>query len=156
MPKLKQSTQVDSKIFTERLQALAAESGLSQRKLSVKADLNPTIVGNALHGTVPSMRSIIKLADTLNCSLPYIIGESDIRFYQPAKIPTTFHKRLVELTAEKNVKYSDVSKDMPFAHNAVYEWLRTETIPSLCYMKKLAEYFGVSLDYITGRTDVRN
>lgn len=33
---------------------------------------------------------------------------------------------------------------------------RNGTIPSLDYLKCLAEYFNVSIDYLLGRTDYKN
>ncbi|MCD8372147.1 MAG: hypothetical protein LUD27_02470 [Clostridia bacterium] len=158
MPKLNQKIDgCNIEKFQKRLQELIDESGLSQRKIAIRSDINPYIITKAIrHGVVPSMRTLIKLSDTLDVSVSYLIGDSNKKTYTKADPPSSFHKRMEELAKERNVKYSEVSSGMPFAHNAIYEWMRTETIPSLGYMKAIIKYFGVSLDYMTGRTDKRN
>ncbi|MCD7729514.1 MAG: transcriptional regulator [Clostridia bacterium] len=155
MPKLRQNIEGCSpEKFQQRLKELIEESGMSQRRVSIKSDINPYIITKAVrYAVVPSMRTIIKLADTLDVSIAYLIGDSDEKNYVKAKKPSTFHKRIQKLADDKKLKFSEISRDMPFAHNAIYEWMRTETIPSLGYMKTIAAYFNVSLDYITGRTD---
>ena len=45
---------------------------------------------------------------------------------------------------------------MPFANNSFSEWFAKGTLPSLDYLKALAEYFNVSADYLLGRTDDKN
>lgn len=44
---------------------------------------------------------------------------------------------------------------MIFAKNSIYEWIRTNSLPSLDYLKELAEHFDVSIDYLLGRTDYK-
>lgn len=45
---------------------------------------------------------------------------------------------------------------MPFGKTFFYEWQNKKTLPSLIYLEALADYFKVSLDYLSGRTDDRN
>ncbi len=44
---------------------------------------------------------------------------------------------------------------MSLTSNAVYEWIRNNSIPSLDFLKQLASHFDVSVDYLLGRTDER-
>lgn len=53
-------------------------------------------------------------------------------------------------------KYSAISAQMPFAQNSIYEWIRTGCLPCLDNARALANHFGVSIDYLLGRTDNRN
>lgn len=41
-------------------------------------------------------------------------------------------------------KYSQIAHSMPFTKNYFYEWEKNRTIPSLEYLKCLADYFKVS------------
>lgn len=70
--------------------------------------------------------------------------------------PSDFYKRLVELTSEKNTKFSAISHSMPFARNLFYEWLRRKSYPNVENLNYLADYYSVSPDYLLGRTDDRN
>ena len=45
---------------------------------------------------------------------------------------------------------------MPFPNSYFYDWQREKTLPSLEYLRAIAEYFKVSIDYLLGRTDERD
>lgn len=113
------------------------------------------IIRATKYGIIPSLKSLIKIANKLNVSIPYLLGETDnIEFYL-SEHPTTFHIRLKQLANERGVKYSAISNKMPFAYNSIYEWHRKGCLPSLEYLIPLADYFEVSIDYLLGRTDDR-
>ena len=57
---------------------------------------------------------------------------------------------------EKGVNDSQVANRMPFTRNYISEWKRNKTLPSLDYLIALAEYFNVSIDFLLGRTDIKN
>lgn len=107
------------------------------------------------YGIVPSLKSLIKIANKVSVSIPYLLGESDNNQFYLSEHPATFHIRLEQLATENNVKYSAISNKMPFAYNSIYEWNRTKCLPSLEYIKPIADYFEVSIDYLLGRTDDR-
>ncbi len=113
------------------------------------------IIRATKYGIIPSLKSLIKIADKVNVSLPYLLGETDTNEFYLSEHPTTFHARLEQLANERGEKYSSISNKMPFAYNSIYEWIRTGCLPSLEYLKPLAEYFNVSIDYLLGRTDDR-
>ena len=108
------------------------------------------------YGIIPSLRSLIKLADYLEKPITYILGESDNKDFYKSNNLTTFHIRLKELIEEKGTTPAKLSNIMQFANNSIYEWNRTGELPSLYYLKELAEHFKVSPDYLLGRTDDRN
>ena len=113
------------------------------------------IIRATKYGIIPSLKSLIKIADKVNISLPYLLGETDNNEFYISEHPTTFHIRLKQLTDERDEKYSTISNKMPFAYNSIYEWIRTGCLPSLEHLKPLAKYFSVSIDYLLGRTDDR-
>ena len=113
------------------------------------------IIRATKYGIVPSLKSLIKIADKINVSLNYLLGETDTNEFYLSENCTTFHIRLKELAEEKGEKFSTISNKMPFAYNSIYEWNRTGCLPSLEYIKALAKYFNVSIDYLLGRTDDR-
>lgn len=113
------------------------------------------IIRATKYGIIPSLKSLIKIADKVNLSLPYLLGEIDVNEFYSSEHPTTFHDRLEQLANERGEKYSAISNKMPFAYNSIYEWKRTGCLPSLEYLRALAEHFKVSIDYLLGRTDDR-
>lgn len=115
----------------------------------------PVIAKAANYGIVPSTRAAVKIADALQLSLPYLLGDSDANEFQPAAFPSSFHSRVAELAEEKGVNYGQIARKMTFPRTYFYEWLKKGTLPSLDYLMNIAEYFGVSPDYLPGRTDCR-
>lgn len=113
------------------------------------------IIRATKYGIIPSLKSLIKIADKVNVSIPYLLGETDNTEFYLSEHPTTFHIRLEQLANERGEKYSAISNRMPFAYNSIYEWIRTGCLPSLDYLRPLADHFKVSIDYLLGRTDDR-
>ena len=146
-----------SETFRIRLNSLIADLDCSIYEFADKANVSKGVLTRAaIYGIIPSVRTLIKIADCLCVSLEYLLGLTDNTFYEPAPSPSTFHIRLAELCGERNVKYSEIGALMPFSANLFYDWQREKTIPSLEYLLALAEYFKVSPDYLLGRTDHKN
>lgn len=157
MPKiLSDSEKRISPEFQKRLAALIDEQECSKYQFAAAVQISVSVITRAvIYGIVPSLKVLIKIADYLNLSLPYLLGETDERYFYKSQNPSTFHERLEALAREKGAKYSQIAYQMPFSKNFFYEWQRVKTLPSYDYLKVLAEYFKVSTDYLLGRTDDR-
>lgn len=64
--------------------------------------------------------------------------------------------RLKQLRLEKNLLQSDIAKIINKSDRAVGQYERQERDPGSKTWATLADYFGVSLDYLLGKTDIRN
>lgn len=64
---------------------------------------------------------------------------------------TTFAQRLRELKEAKGVSFSQMAKETGISIAVLYRYMAGKTEPSLSYCTWLADYFGVSLDYLAGR-----
>lgn len=64
---------------------------------------------------------------------------------------TTFAQRLRELKEAKGVSFSQMAKGTGIGIAVLYRYTAGKTEPSLSYCTWLADYFGVSLDYLAGR-----
>ena len=60
----------------------------------------------------------------------------------------TILDRLFELMNERNLKPSQVTKDIGIANSSFSDWKKGKGSPSLDAVTKLAAYFNVSVDYI--------
>ena len=65
-----------------------------------------------------------------------------------------FWERLVQLCNEKNTKPNPVAASLKISSGAVTKW-KNGTVPNAETVSKLADYFGVSVDYLLGKTDDR-
>ncbi len=145
-----------SEKFKKRLLELLEEKGFSKYAFAEELKLSVSVITRAtIYGIIPSLRPLIKIADYFEISIPYLLGETENEYFSKSDGSETFHIRLKSLASERNVKYSKIAHSMPFTKNYFYEWERNKILPSLEYLEALADYFGVSIDYLLGRTDDR-
>lgn len=143
--------------FRERLESLIEKKEMKKSELPDLIGISKDVINRALlYAIVPSLQSLIKFADYFNVSIPYLLGESDDDDFEKSANPVSFRERLETLVQEKNTKYSVIAHKMTFPENYFYDWIRTNTRPSLDYLKEIARYFKVSVDYLLGRTDERS
>lgn len=67
-----------------------------------------------------------------------------------------FGERLRALREEKNMKQEDMAKIFGISRGAISKYENNEREPSIKLIEAFADYFGVTVDYIFGRTDIRN
>lgn len=65
-----------------------------------------------------------------------------------------FAKRLTELRKQKGFSQEELAKKVKIHPNIIGRYERGETTPALDVSFKLADTLGVSLDYLTGKSDV--
>lgn len=66
-----------------------------------------------------------------------------------------FKERVRELRKEKGETQVQVAEAIGIAERHYQRFERGANLPNLENAWKLADYFGVSIDYLVGRTDVR-
>ena len=67
-----------------------------------------------------------------------------------------FADRLSELIAERGLNNLRLAKDIGPNDSLIGAWRRGRKRPTLDNLILLADYFDVSLDYLTGRSELRN
>jgi len=67
-----------------------------------------------------------------------------------------FSERLTMLMAERHLSYNRLGKDLGISDRVVGGWAKGESGIKMSFAIMLADYFGVSLDYLSGRSDVRS
>lgn len=67
-----------------------------------------------------------------------------------AKFGNTFGKRLKELRENKNLRQSDIAKECGIAVPSYANWEQGRTLPPINQIPVLADFFGVSADYLLG------
>ena len=65
----------------------------------------------------------------------------------------SFNERLRLIRQERNLTQQDVIKNCGISLRAYRYYESEEREPTLGVLVSLADYFGVSIDYLTGRTD---
>ena len=64
-----------------------------------------------------------------------------------------FGERLKELRLERKLTQNSLAKTLNVSGNTVYAWENDKQEPSMPTLLKLSEIFGVSLDYLFGKSD---
>ena len=64
-----------------------------------------------------------------------------------------FKETLRQLRKEQKVTQTELASYLGFYHSAVVKWENGEREPSFETLIKIAQYFGVSVDYLLGITD---
>lgn len=67
-----------------------------------------------------------------------------------------FGERLKELRASKSMKQSDVAKCLGISRQAYSKYETEDHEPSYEILNRIADFYNVSVDYILGRTDIKN
>lgn len=66
-----------------------------------------------------------------------------------------FGKRLVELRTERKMKQQDLADALNVSRTAVASWETGHRTPDVKHLDQIASLFGVSVDYLLGRTERR-
>lgn len=60
-------------------------------------------------------------------------------------------ERIKQLARKRGISLKKVATDLGFGENTIYKW-KTQS-PKAEYLEKVADYFGVTVDYLLGRTN---
>ncbi|WP_251318808.1 helix-turn-helix domain-containing protein [Flintibacter muris] len=66
---------------------------------------------------------------------------------------SAFSKRLVSLRKSKGVSQTFAAKEIQVSLRAYQKYEYAESEPTLSAASRIADFFGVSLDYLAGRSD---
>lgn len=145
-----------SEKFKKRIIELITEEDCTNAQFAERVGISKIIISNITnYAIIPSVKSLIKIADYLNVSLEYILCKSDDNTFIKSENPSTFQVRLLQLKEEYGLKFADISNQLSFSRNSMHVWLKRENLPTLDYLFQLADYFEVTPDYLLGRTDYR-
>ena len=68
---------------------------------------------------------------------------------------SAFSERIKELRQEKNLTQTQLGEIIGVKHFSIYSYEKGRACPEMKGLVALADYFGVSMDYLAGRTDKR-
>ena len=61
--------------------------------------------------------------------------------------------KVQKLCTERNITVKQLERELGFGTSSILRW--GQSSPSVDRLVKVANYFGVSMDYLTGETDIR-
>ncbi len=143
--------------FQNRINDLVSELDVKKSELPAAMGIDYRSLSNAVnYGIIPTPRILIRIADFFDVSIKYLLSRTDDEYFEKSENNSNFHIRFQELVLENNVTYYKVSKACHFDNSSISTWLSKKYLPSLELLDILADYFKVSIDYLLGRSDIKN
>lgn len=141
--------------LSKNLKELRIESGLSQAQLAEKTGLSQSALARwELGKTEPTASAIELLADFFNVSTETLL-QSDLisTSSQPMQVTSPLcGNRLRELRKVKNLTQTQLANAVGLGSQAYAYYEKGEREPSPETLCKLADFFGVTVDELLGRT----
>ncbi len=143
-----------SKSFQNRFQELVAERGGNRTQIAADMNITYVLFSKAYnYGILPRPVVLVRIADYFGVSMDFLLGKTEENIFVPARERVTFAQRLEQLRQKKQVSVYRVAEQTHIHRNNIAGWLNKGYLPSLEDLETLADYFGVSLDCLLGRTD---
>jgi len=137
--------------FSDRLSELMSDAALTSDQLGEKIG----VAGAAVRfwktkKTVISLSHAVAIAELFGCSLEYLFGRTDnlLNFKPYPALP--FYKRLTQIMADKKISRYKICIELKKGHGHFDTWKKGAD-PRMNIALDFAAYFGVTLDYLTGR-----
>ena len=145
--------------FQNRFKELSEESGAVNKTLAAeKIGITYATFSKIYnYGIVPKVSVLIRIADRFGVSLEYLLARTENDRFLKAEPSKTFQARLIFLKEQKGLPSFYALADRVHIHKSnISQWLIKNYLPDLESLEILADYFGVSLDYLLGRTDLES
>ncbi len=140
----------------DRFLELLNERGITAYRVAKDTGLNPTTFTDWKKGkSSPKTDKLQKIADYFDVSLDWLTGNSNFRSVQKAFNPekeNDSYKVFELLLKEHDTTPYKVAKDTGIATATLSDWKNGKYTPKQDKMQKIADYFGVTIDYLmTGK-----
>ena len=139
--------------FINVLNDLLNEKGIKATKLAKDLHFSHESViyswSNA--GKIPKLDKAVAIADYFECSLDYLFGRTENFEKIKTKKKINFGTQLKKTLKEKNITQIQLIKDLNLSGGYLYNWITLNAMPRMDLVIRIADYLGVSLDYLVGR-----
>lgn len=98
------------------------------------------------------------LANYYQTSLDYLLGLSHKRNYIPETTDINYQllsDRILQLRKERKITQEELSNKLGFTQRAYAYYENGERVPKTLKLLVIAQFYGVSADYLVGRSDDR-
>ena len=129
--------------FKENFTRLCNQKGESPTTVCKKLGLSNAAYSCWTDEGIPRKSTLIKIADYFGVSVDFLLGKKET----PAEI---FWNKYIELCANKSVSPNAVAKKIGMSSEVVIWWKRGR-MPQNATLKKIADYFGVPVNYFLSK-----
>lgn len=140
-------------MFWERFSELCNANGISANAVCAQLGFSTAAATHWKNGTMPKGDVLVKIADFFSVSVDYLLGRvvSDNSTFKKSHLCMVLNELLSNET-----DYTDFARAVGVDVFIVFTWLRGISITCYDKLPEISEYFNVSIDFLLGRTPVRN
>ena len=134
------NTQEENPAFYNRFLELCVASGESAPAVMDKIGLSNAAPSGWKKGKQPNKSTLKKLSEYFDVSIDFLKGEET----------TSFYNNYICLCTEKGISPSAAAIEMGLRKSNVTYWKSNRNSPSDATLQKIADYFGVTVEYLKG------
>ena len=145
--------------FNSNIRKLRKEFNVSQPQLAKEIGYGKSVISSwEIGDQIPSAVAIIILSRYFQVSTDYILKLNNDNsmlhrsddFYVDLSI---FNKRLKDLRTQNNLSQNELAKRINLTQSSINHWENGKCPPNANAIVTLANYFGVTTDYLLGESD---
>jgi transcriptional regulator with XRE-family HTH domain len=141
-------------LFVETLQDLMLQKNVKPDDIHRSTNISLNVIYAWLRkSVVPTLNSLIVLADYFECSVDYLCGRTEHNSFSKSVVPSSFPERLRLLMTERGVPRRKLSAETKISMCGIQRFLSDTGKPLLDNLIRLAVFFDCSVDYLLGRSD---
>ena len=143
--------------FHEKLKVLRKEKGLTQKNLSNMLNISQGAYAHWEYGKrEPNFEKLSMLACIFDVSIDFLLSENlEISKETYLKLKeekkNLFSVRLKELRLQHGFSQEELAEKIGIKRNSYSDWENGKCKPNYEKLEKIADFFGVSLDWLFGR-----
>lgn len=148
----------DARIKENRLEELRLDNDLKQKEIAKELNISGKNYSDWERGVtdIPLEKSNV-LANYYDCSLDYLFGLSNVKKISERKTINLklLSDRLLEARKENNLTQEQLSSDVGYHQRTYAHYENGSRIPTTFKVFYIALYHNISLDYLTGKSDIK-
>ena len=138
--------------FVERLEWLMFERGFNKKMLAAQTHINATCISHYFLGKhVPTIESLVKLADFFECSTDFLLGREEEGRKLTFKQCPPFSERIAYLKKRSGGSAQSFYQGLGISKTCYYGWINGTRKPTLDNIIYIADKLELRVDYILGR-----
>ena len=140
--------------FQAHLQDLLNEKEMNRKELANKLNISTSAINGYFHKNLfPTSEIAIKIADFFGCSLDYLLGLTEDRDFELTNTNRSFIENYNILLKERGLSIAKSLREMNMGDKNYTVWKKGK-IPKTYNLITIAKYFGVSVDFLLGRSEL--
>lgn len=126
-------------MFYDNFVRMCNKAGKSPSFVASQIGLTRASVSGWKHGKKPTDATVLKLADYFDVTVEMLLADEE---------STAFYDNFLQLCNQKGISPTAAVVDMGFQKSVVTRWKKS--VPTDANKRRIADYFGVSVDYLLG------